>query len=101
MASNVIYVNVSGTWKQATDFYVNVSGTWKTGTQFAANISNTWTGDEAPSGGGFPSAAVVLGLDLVDFTLPTFGVLDAKTAVDSTSLDLVDFTLPTFGQDLS
>lgn len=37
-----IYVNVSGTWKQANAVYVNVAGTWKPVTTASANVSGTW-----------------------------------------------------------
>ena len=97
--SNEIWVNVSGTWKQASAYYVNVGGTWKTGSEFQINVSGTWT--EGTAGGGLPSAATIKGLDLVNFSLPTFGVIDAKAAVNSQSLDIVDFSLPAFGMEVS
>jgi hypothetical protein len=37
-----VYVNISGTWRQADAAYVNVSGTWKTATEVFANVSGTW-----------------------------------------------------------
>lgn len=37
-----IYVNVSGSWKQADSAYVNVSGSWKQVSSISANISGTW-----------------------------------------------------------
>ena len=29
--TNVVYVNINGTWQTATNVYVNVSGTWQEG----------------------------------------------------------------------
>tara|TARA_B100000902_G_C27199925_1_gene858505 strand:- start:105 stop:404 length:300 start_codon:yes stop_codon:yes gene_type:complete len=98
--SNEVWVKVNNTWKQASAYYVNVNGTWKTGSEFQVNVSSTWKGGAAP-GGGLPSAALIKSLDLVDFSLPTFGVIDAKAAVNSQTLDIVDFTLPTFGMEVS
>ena len=40
--ANTIYVNVSGTWKEADSYFVNVGGTWKTGTEFQAFITDEW-----------------------------------------------------------
>lgn len=37
-----VWVNVAGTWKQASAAYVNVSGTWKTASTVSADISGTW-----------------------------------------------------------
>jgi|TARA_B100000073_G_C23664993_1_gene546228 hypothetical protein len=98
--SSEIWVKVNSTWKQASAYYVNVNGTWKTGSEFHAKISGTWSGGGA-AGGGLPSTAIIKGLDIVEFTLPTFGVIDAKAAVNSQTLDIVEFTLPAFGMEVS
>ena len=82
--SNEIYVNVNGTWKQADAYYVNVSGTWKGGAA-------------APSS-GLPTFAEILGLDFVDFTLPTIANVDSKSSINSLKLDFVPFTLPVIGK---
>jgi len=37
-----VYVNVSGTWKQATAMYVNVSGSWKTVSVVSVKASGVW-----------------------------------------------------------
>ncbi len=37
-----VFVNVSGTWTQASAIYVNVSGTWQTVTAVSANVSGAW-----------------------------------------------------------
>ena len=97
--SSTIHVNVSGTWKQANAYYVNVSGTWKTGTEFQANISNVWKGGVAANPVGLPTTATILSLNLVDFSLPTIGIIDAKATVNSQTLNLVDFSIPSFGMD--
>ena len=98
--SNIIYVNVNGTWKQADAYYVNVNGTWKTGSEFNIKVSSEWkgTGGGAGGGGNLPSFAEILGLDFVDFTLPTIGNVDSKSSINSLSLDFVDFTLPLIGK---
>lgn len=41
-AAPAIYVNVGGTWKQATGIYVNVSGVWKEVTTLDVNVAGTW-----------------------------------------------------------
>lgn len=96
--SNVVYVNVSGTWKQASAYYVNVGGTWKTGSEFSPNVSGTWKGSSG--GSGLPTASQLLGLDILDFALPAFGPIDAKASINSISLDILDFALPTVGKDI-
>jgi hypothetical protein len=40
----VLFVNVAGTWKQATSISVNVGGTWKTLTTLDVNVAGTWKG---------------------------------------------------------
>lgn len=95
--ANTIYVNVNGTWKQADAYYVNVNGTWKTGSEFQVKVSSAWKGGTAAST-GLPTLAQVLGLDYVDFSLPSIGAVDSKSTVDSLGLDFVDFTLPFFGK---
>lgn len=97
--ANTVYVNVSGTWKEATAYYVNVNGTWKTGTEFQARISSTWKGGTATGAVGLPSISSLLGLDLTDFVLPTIGTLDAKASINSKTLDISDFVLPIAGRD--
>jgi hypothetical protein len=37
-----LYVNVSGTWKTASNYYVNVNGTWKEGSELHAKVSSDW-----------------------------------------------------------
>lgn len=37
-----LYVNVNGTWKQASNYYVNVNGTWKEGSELHAKVSSDW-----------------------------------------------------------
>ena len=37
-----LYVNVSGTWKTASNYYVNVNGTWKEGSELHAKVSSAW-----------------------------------------------------------
>ena len=37
-----LYVNVNGTWKQASNYYVNVNGTWKEGSELHAKVSSAW-----------------------------------------------------------
>lgn len=39
-----LYVNVSGTWKQAVAVYVNVAGVWKEMSAGSINVSGTWKG---------------------------------------------------------
>tara|TARA_S200002703_G_C3797840_1_gene246423 strand:+ start:3043 stop:3333 length:291 start_codon:yes stop_codon:yes gene_type:complete len=94
MASTVS-VKVSGTWRTANSYFVKVGGTWRTGSEFNTRVSGTWEGDVGSGGGtGLPNAAT---LDLLDFTLPTIGILAAKATIDTGSLDYLDFTLPTIG----
>lgn len=97
--ANTVYVNVSGTWKEATAYYVNVNGTWKTGTEFQARISSAWKGGTATTAGGLPSISSLLGLDISDFVLPTIGTLDVKASINSKTLDISDFVLPNAGRD--
>ena len=101
--ANTIYVNVSGTWKEADAYYVNVAGTWKTGSEFQINVSSAWKGGTTEGGGagGLPTTAQVLSMDFLDFTLPAIGTVDAKTAVNSFSMDVLDFTLPVVGKAYS
>lgn len=99
--ANEIYVNVNGTWKQASAYYVNVGGTWKTGTQFDVNVSDTWKGGAATGGGGLPSVADIVTLDILDWSLPGIGNLDTKSAVGSKSLDVLDWSLPVVGNQSS
>ena len=96
--ANTVHVNVSGTWKQASAYYVNVNGTWKTGSEFQANVSGTWKGGSSGPV-GLPSAASILALDFIDFSLPVF-VIDAKASINSKTLDFIDFSLPTVGKDI-
>ena len=97
--SNTVYVNVSGTWKQASAYYVNVSGTWKTGTEFQTNISSTWKGAVATTV-GLPTTAQIFGLDILEFALPVVGSIDAKASINSESLDHLGFSLPVVGRDV-
>lgn len=95
--SNVIYIKVSGTWKQADAYYVKVSNAWKTGSEFNIKVSSAWKGTGAAAG-GLPTTAQVLSLDYLDFTLPVVGTVDAKAAVNSLSMDVLEFTLPVVGK---
>lgn len=97
--ANTIYVNVSGTWKQATAYYVNVGGTWKTGSDFQIRDSTGWKSTTAATSSTLPSISSLLGLDVSEFVLPTIGVLDAKASIDSNTLDTSEFVLPVAGRD--
>ena len=70
--ANIVYVNVSGTWKEADAYYVNVNGTWKTGTEFQARVSSEWKGGTSAAV-GLPSVSTLLGLDISDWVLPVAG----------------------------
>ena len=37
-----VFVNVSGTWKDATNYFVNVNGTWKEGNEINARMGTDW-----------------------------------------------------------
>ncbi len=93
--ANTVYVNVSGTWKEASNYYVNVNGTWKTGSEFQLRTSSAWKGGAAAAV-GLPTRNEALGLDFIDFSLPYF-VAEAKGGINSQSLDFIDFSLPVFG----
>ncbi len=95
--ANEVYINVNGTWKQADAYYVNVNGTWKTGSEFQVKVSDFWKGGTTVAL-GLPTLTQVLGLDYVDFTLPSMGAIDSSSSVNSLGLDFVDFTLPFFGK---
>jgi hypothetical protein len=95
--ANEIYVNVNGTWKQASAYYVNVNGTWKTGSEFQVKVSSNWKGGTVVGSGGLPSVADILTLDILDWSLPGIGNLDTKSAVGSESLDVLDWSLPVVG----
>ena len=95
--SNVIYIKVSGTWKQADAYYVKVSNAWKTGSEFNIKVSSEWKGTGAGAG-GLPTTTQVLSMDFLDFTLPAIGAVDAKAAVNSLTMDVLDFTLPAVGK---
>ena len=98
--ANTIYVNVNGTWKQANAYYVNVSGTWKTGTEFQINVSNAWKGGTVTGSGGLPSVADILGLDILEWSLPTIGAIDTKSSINSKSLDILEWSLPILGKSV-
>ena len=95
--ANEIYVNVNGTWKQANAYYVNVNGTWKTGSEFQVKVSSNWKGGTVAGSGGLPSVDDILTLDILDWSLPSIGNLDTKSAVGSESLDILDWSLPVVG----
>ena len=97
--ANTVYVNVSGTWKEANAYYVNVTGTWKTGTEFQTRISSAWKGGAATGSTGLPSISSLLGLDISDFVLPTIGSIDANASINSKTLDISNFVLPVVGRD--
>ena len=101
--SNLIYIKVSGTWKQADAYYVKVSNAWKTGSEFNIKVSSDWEGGTTGGGGsgGLPTTAQVLSMDFLDFTLPAIAIVDAKAAVNSVSMDVLDFTLPVVGKAFS
>ena len=59
-----LYVNVNGTWKQASNYYVNVNGTWKEGSELHAKVSSAWKQSGAYGGtSGIVSTNIVLDLD--------------------------------------
>ena len=60
-----LYVNVNGTWKQASNYYVNVNGTWKEGSELHAKVSSAWKESGGVYGGtsGIVSTNIVLDLD--------------------------------------
>jgi len=62
-----LYVNVNGTWKQASNYYVNVNGTWKEGNELHAKISSAWKESSASSTyngtSGIVSTNIVLDLN--------------------------------------
>ena len=37
-----VFVNVGGTWKDATNYFVNVNGTWKEGNEINARMGTEW-----------------------------------------------------------
>ena len=37
-----VFVNVGGTWKDATNYFVNVNGTWKEGNEINARMGTDW-----------------------------------------------------------
>jgi len=47
-----LYVNVSGTWKTASNYYVNVNGTWKEGSELQAKVSSAWKQSSSSSSSG-------------------------------------------------
>ena len=95
--ANEIYVNVNGTWKQASAYYVNVGGTWKTGSEFQIKVNSDWKGGTVAGSGGLPSVADIVTLDILDWSLPSISNLDTKSAVGSKSLDVLDWSLPVVG----
>jgi len=61
-----LYVNVNGTWKQATNYYVNVNGYWKEGSELHAKVSSAWkqSGSAVYSGtSGIVTTNIVLDLN--------------------------------------
>tara|TARA_R100000329_G_scaffold59014_1_gene53120 strand:- start:1137 stop:4745 length:3609 start_codon:yes stop_codon:yes gene_type:complete len=61
-----LYVNVNGTWKQATNYYVNVNGYWKEGSELHAKVSSAWkqSGSTVYSGtSGIVTTNIVLDLN--------------------------------------
>jgi hypothetical protein len=61
-----LYVNVNGTWKQASNYYVNVNGTWKEGSELHAKVSSAWkqSGSTVYSGtSGIVTTNIVLDLN--------------------------------------
>ena len=61
-----LYVNVNGTWKQASNYYVNVNGTWKEGSELHAKVSSAWkqSGSAVYSGtSGIVTTNIVLDLN--------------------------------------
>lgn len=37
-----VFVNISGTWKEADSVHVNVSGTWKNMSEVKVNVGGAW-----------------------------------------------------------
>ena len=37
-----VFVNISGTWKEADSVHVNVGGTWKNMSEVKVNVGGTW-----------------------------------------------------------
>lgn len=37
-----VFVNISGTWKEADSVHVNVSGTWKNMSEIKVNVGGAW-----------------------------------------------------------
>jgi len=59
-----LYVNVNGTWKQASNYYVNVNGTWKEGSELHAKVSSAWKESGVYGGtSGIVSTNIVLDLN--------------------------------------
>lgn len=93
--ASTISVKVSGTWRTANSYFVKVGGTWRTGSEFNTRVSGTWEGDVASGGGtGLPNTTT---LDILDFSLPTIGVIPAKAGIDIGSLDILEFSIPIIG----
>ena len=63
-----LYVNVNGTWKQASNYYVNVNGTWKEGSELHAKVSSAWKESGGVYGGtsGIVTTNIVLDLDVTN-----------------------------------
>lgn len=94
--SNVVYVNVNGTWKTVSNTYINVAGTWKEADDVGIKVSSTWKA--AASGtSGLPSAASALGFDIIGFAVPVAPRYDTKTNVNSLSFDVIGFAVPVVG----
>lgn len=95
--SNVVYVNVSGTWKTASKTYINVSGTWKEADDVGLKVSNTWKA-AAVGSVGLPTKVQALGFDIIGFAVPIDSVVvDTRTDVKSLSFDILGFAVPIEG----
>ena len=90
MASTV-YVNVNGTWKQATDYYVNVNGTWKTGQAIQANVQGSWSTHQPSGPVSLPTWLETATLDFPEFGCKPVYMAASKQGINSEGLDLPIF----------
>lgn len=94
--SNVIYVNVGGTWKTASNTYINVNGTWKEADDIGLKVSSTWKA-AAVGSIGLPTAAQGLGFDLVGFAVSVVPRYDTKSSVNSMGFGIIGFAVSEIG----
>ena len=94
--SNVVYVNVNGTWKTVSNTYINVSGTWKEADDVGIKVSSTWKA-AAVGTSGLPSSASAYGFDIIGFAVPIVPRYDTKSTVTSLSFNVIGFAVPVVG----